>query len=170
MSRVTCHMSCVTCNVSCVTCQVSNVIIFFFIVFGKSGEVYRWKVCNQRGLPRLVSHVIQHTLCKDAPGHQPGWTWRFGDSDFMRWYFTAQVLLMRSPSKFSTLGLAVLFVSLVNVKCVGSSLLQAEKQYTITRRSQQIFGCSERKDICHPQIERNMFREEAIPKKNMYFF
>ena len=46
----------------------------------------------------LISHVIQYTLCKDAPGHQAGWTWRFGDSDFMRWYFTVQVLLIRSPS------------------------------------------------------------------------
>ena len=35
-------------------------------------------------------------------------TWRFGDSDFMRWYFRAQFLLFRSPPKFSTLGLAVL--------------------------------------------------------------
>ena len=34
-----CHMSRVTCH------------IFFF---GQSGEAYWWRVCYQRGLPRLV--------------------------------------------------------------------------------------------------------------------
>ena len=53
VSRVTCHVSRVTCHVSRVTCHVSHVIFFFFF-FGKSGEVYRWRVCYQRGLPRLV--------------------------------------------------------------------------------------------------------------------
>ena len=42
-----------------------------------------------------------------GPGHQRKWTWRFGDSDFMRWYFTAQVLQLKSPILFSTPGLAV---------------------------------------------------------------
>ena len=92
---------------------------------------------------------------------------------FSHYELSHTVSLFSSHSQKRTqtaLTLFSCFVSLVNVKCVGSSLLQAEKQYTITRRSQQIFGCSERKDICHPQIERNMFREEAIPKKNMSFF
>ena len=31
-------------------------------------------------------------------GHQPEWPWRFGDSNFMIWYFTAQVLFFRSQS------------------------------------------------------------------------
>ena len=26
--------------------------------FGQSGEVYRWRVCYQRGLPRLVDSII----------------------------------------------------------------------------------------------------------------
>ena len=63
--RVTCHMSCVTCHVShvmChvsrVTCHMSHVTIFFLFsfsfLFGQSGEVYQWRVCYQRGLPRLV--------------------------------------------------------------------------------------------------------------------
>ena len=42
-----------------------------------------------------------------GPGHQRKWTWRFGDSDFMRWYFTAQVLQLKSPLLFSLPGLAV---------------------------------------------------------------
>ena len=64
MSHVTCHISCVMCHVSCVTFHVSRVIchmshvtchIFYFIFFfGQSGEAYRWRVCYQRGLPRLV--------------------------------------------------------------------------------------------------------------------
>ena len=52
VSCVTCHMSHVTCHVSQVTCPVSHVIIFIF--FGQSGEAYRWRVCYQWGLPRLV--------------------------------------------------------------------------------------------------------------------
>ena len=39
LSPPTCYMSRVTCN-----------IFFFFL----SGEAYRWRVCYQRGLPRLV--------------------------------------------------------------------------------------------------------------------
>ena len=42
MSRVTCHMSHVT------------IFFSFFFFFGQSGETYRWRVCYQRGLPRLV--------------------------------------------------------------------------------------------------------------------
>ena len=53
---------------------------------------------------RVVFLIV---IFKDALGHQPEWTWRFGDSDFMRCYFSAQVLLFRSPPQFSTLGLAV---------------------------------------------------------------
>ena len=40
-------------HVSCVTCHKSHVTIIIF-VFGQSGEAYRWRVCYQRGLPRLV--------------------------------------------------------------------------------------------------------------------
>ena len=63
MSRVTCHVSCVkchmshvTCHMSCVTCHMSLFSSSFFtsFFFGKSGEAYRWRVCYQRGLPRLV--------------------------------------------------------------------------------------------------------------------
>ena len=58
VSRVTCHMSRVTFHVSRVTCH-----IFFF---WQSGEGYRWRVCYQRGLPRLVIPSITctgGTLC-----------------------------------------------------------------------------------------------------------
>ena len=47
VSRVTCNVSRVTCHMSCVTCH-----IFFFL---QSGEAYLWRVCYQRGQPRLVS-------------------------------------------------------------------------------------------------------------------
>ena len=49
MSRVTCHVSGVTCHVSGVTC------ILYILFFEKKGEASRWRVCYQRGLPRLVS-------------------------------------------------------------------------------------------------------------------
>ena len=58
MSRVTCHVSHVTCHMSRVTCHMSRVTChnFFlsFFFFGQSVEAYRWRVCYQQGLPRLV--------------------------------------------------------------------------------------------------------------------
>ena len=56
VSHVMCHVSHVTCHVSRVTCHVSHVIylFIFYLFFGQSGEAYRWRVCYQRGLPRLV--------------------------------------------------------------------------------------------------------------------
>ena len=50
VSKVTCRMSHVTCHVSCVMCHVSH----FFLGGGQSCEAYRWRVCYQRGLSRLV--------------------------------------------------------------------------------------------------------------------
>ena len=57
MSRVTSDMSHVTCHVSHVTCPMSHIIIIFLLLllfFCQSGEAYRWWVCYQRGLLRLV--------------------------------------------------------------------------------------------------------------------
>ena len=53
VSRVTCHMSHVTCHVSHVTCHM-----YLKKKIGQSGEAYRWRVCNQRGLPRLVPPLL----------------------------------------------------------------------------------------------------------------
>ena len=56
-SCVTCHVSQrVMCHVSRITCHMSHVIFFIFLYFffGQSGESYLWRVCYQRGLPRLV--------------------------------------------------------------------------------------------------------------------
>ena len=50
MSHFRCHVSRVTCHLSRVKCCVSNVTFFFW----QSGEAYRWRVCYQRGLPRLA--------------------------------------------------------------------------------------------------------------------
>ena len=35
-----------------------HVFFLFFISFGQSGEVYRWRVCYQRGLPRLLYKTL----------------------------------------------------------------------------------------------------------------
>ena len=71
------HMSCFTCQVSGVRCQVSGVrchvsrvrchmsgvtFQFFFGVFLQSGENSRWRVCYQRGLPRLVFNIEKFEL------------------------------------------------------------------------------------------------------------
>ena len=42
-------MSCVTCHLSCVPCH------FYFKFFLHLGWASRWRVCYQRGLPRLVN-------------------------------------------------------------------------------------------------------------------
>ena len=65
VSHVMCHVSCVTCHVSRVTCHMS-LFFFFFFFFGQSGEAYRWRVCYQRGLPRLV-FLIWDTLFSNIP-------------------------------------------------------------------------------------------------------
>ena len=44
---VMCHMS-----------RVTSHMFFCFCFFGQSGEAYRWRVCYQRGLPRLVSFIL----------------------------------------------------------------------------------------------------------------
>ena len=36
--------------------------LFFYLFFGKNGEVYRWRVCYQRGLPRLVPQHVAVVL------------------------------------------------------------------------------------------------------------
>ena len=52
-SHVTCRMSRVTCHMSHVIC------LLFLLLFGQSGEAYRWRVCYQRGLPRLVFFLFR---------------------------------------------------------------------------------------------------------------
>ena len=65
VSHVTCHMSRVMCHVSRVTCHVSHVFIFLFLIFlGQSGEAYPWRVCYQRGLPRLVYFITVRAISK----------------------------------------------------------------------------------------------------------
>jgi hypothetical protein len=60
LSPVTCHLSPVTCHLSPVTCHLLHVIYFFYFFFyvkkkiGQSSGACRWRVCDQRGLPRLV--------------------------------------------------------------------------------------------------------------------
>ena len=52
----TCHMSGVRCQVSRVTCLF---FFFFFFFFGQKVGASRWRVCYQRGLPRLVFNPEQ---------------------------------------------------------------------------------------------------------------
>ena len=56
---VRCHVSCVTYHMSCVTCHMWRVLCHFFSsFFGKGGEISRWRVCHQWGLPRLVLKIF----------------------------------------------------------------------------------------------------------------
>ena len=56
VSCVMCHVSHVTCHVSPVTCHIFNPTTKFYTTkkVGQSGGASRWRVCYQRGLPRLV--------------------------------------------------------------------------------------------------------------------
>ena len=64
MSHVMCQVSPVTCHLSPVTCHLSHVKKTLFHIkkkkkysvtkVGQSGGASRWRVCYQRGLPRLV--------------------------------------------------------------------------------------------------------------------
>ena len=56
MSCVICHVSYVTCHMSHVTCHMSFCLFLFF--FGQSGGASCWRVCYQRGLPRLFCFYI----------------------------------------------------------------------------------------------------------------
>ena len=54
------YVSCVMCHVSPVTCQQKKLHIYFDFLFypsekiGQSCGASRWRVCYQRGLPRLI--------------------------------------------------------------------------------------------------------------------
>ena len=90
VSCVICHESCVMCHVSCVMCHMSHVtchmsrvscqnifftlfnkkiyvLFVFFNKFGQSGGASRWRICYQRGLPRLVSFKIGHPSFYSTP-------------------------------------------------------------------------------------------------------
>ena len=54
VSHVRCHMSRVRRQVSPVRCHMSRVTIFSSFFSCQSGGTSRWRVCYQRGLPRLV--------------------------------------------------------------------------------------------------------------------
>ena len=66
VSRVMCHVSHVTCHVSHVTCHMSHVKCHmspvFFCFFWEIGGVSWWRVCYQRGLPRLFYFFIFYLI------------------------------------------------------------------------------------------------------------
>ena len=71
-----CHVSHVMCHMSRVTCHNVHVIFFFFLLFsGQSGEAYRWRVCYQRGLPRLVLiySIHSHNMGSQNPSKRFYW-------------------------------------------------------------------------------------------------
>ena len=45
----------------------SCVIILFYFLFLQSGEACQLRVCNQRGVPRLVYSVLKQNILKDIP-------------------------------------------------------------------------------------------------------
>ena len=51
------------------------------------GGLMNIRVCTVKFL--VVESYLLLSLLMDALGHQPEWTWRLGDLDFMRRYFSA---------------------------------------------------------------------------------
>ena len=72
VSHVPCHVSHVTCHLSRVTCPLSHVsFLFYFFLFKKKNILKKiwqscgaswWRVCYQRGLPRLVFSAMSLQL------------------------------------------------------------------------------------------------------------
>ena len=60
------HLSCVICHMSHITCQMSH-----FLYYWQSREASRWRVCYQRGLPRLVISMFI-LIPTGWPGECPG--------------------------------------------------------------------------------------------------
>ena len=58
------YLSHVRCPLSRVRCHLSRVRRVFF---GQSGGASRWRVCYQRGLPRLVLYILIFLPHCDAP-------------------------------------------------------------------------------------------------------
>ena len=54
VSHVMCRMSHIAYQVSHVTCQVSHIHCIFSVGGGQNDGASKWRVCYQRGLPRLV--------------------------------------------------------------------------------------------------------------------
>ena len=52
------------CHVSRVTCHMSILFFYFTKKIGQSDGASWWRVCYQRGLPRLVSDSLSHPLVK----------------------------------------------------------------------------------------------------------
>ena len=75
VSPVTCHLSRVTCHLSRVTCHLLHIFyIFIFFILQKNLQsvgASRWRVCYQRGLPRLVFFFIEnpHLSLKKGPDY-----------------------------------------------------------------------------------------------------
>ena len=64
----TCDVLCVTCQISHFICHISHVIHFFFFFCLQCGEVSRWRVCYQRGLPLLVCPLLNQNFCRTQEG------------------------------------------------------------------------------------------------------
>ena len=66
VSHVMCRVSLVMCHVSCVTCNYYYYIFFFLQIGGAS----QWRVCYQRGLPRLVKFWIRKKIVSFVTCHK----------------------------------------------------------------------------------------------------
>ena len=64
MSCVTCQLSHVTRHLSTVSCKKKRIFSSFILKkIGQSGGSGRWRVCYQRGLPRLVFFKLLVFFC-----------------------------------------------------------------------------------------------------------
>ena len=100
-------MSHVTCDVSRVTCLVSHVffllVFFLLLFFGQSGEDYWWRVCYQRGLPRLV--------------HMPPWSAMYLLSGLCHLSYQAGICL-------ASLSLWVMLQLRISIICICGPVLR----------------------------------------------
>ena len=116
-----CHMSHVTCHVSHVRCQVSGVrchvwSVFSFSFFGQIAGASCWRVCHQRGLPRLVFNDPPFNFCYSPP-LSPDFLFiflhYFVAPDSVYWIFIFLSFFIFIPATFFSL----VFLHLVIISC-----------------------------------------------------
>ena len=134
MSHVMCLMLCVTCHVSRVTCHVSHVTICFSsFFFRQSGDAYRWRVCYQRGLPRLVLRLFLKWYCLVS----------------LQIYLNDSSLIHHGKKCLSSVTHGLLISSETVVHCFSSALLQTHCGLSQLRSLSQGTYCTAQDLHCH---------------------
>ena len=113
MLRVTFHVSGVRCHMSHQNHKSGNFVVYlppFFGGGGQSGEAIPWRVCYQRGRPRLVSHLIKKSQTQCLV--HPFLLWKFSKLEIYTLYTNLEVVWNLSALQGSDESAMACFVHL----------------------------------------------------------